>query len=191
VPPPCLHLTAPQSAWNVCILATNDPYTALKSTSFFFFKVSIQITLLCNAIEELRTTVTTMNTTLVKLVPAPIVSSTDSPEVPSLDALNITASPDESPVNISPVQLNVIPISTIPVVSPITAPAAFPAMTSITTELTVSPSTLPSPAPIGMPNPPAEALSGVQFGEAVRDVFLSQHWYLIAKGLQTGVFQSW
>ncbi|KAF9503280.1 hypothetical protein BS47DRAFT_1369649 [Hydnum rufescens UP504] len=148
-----------------------------------FQESSEKITLLCNAIAELRTTVTTMNMTLVKLVLAPVASGADSLEVPSLEALNITA----SPVDISPVQLNFIPISTIPIVSPIIAPAAFPAMMSITVGLTVSPSTLPSPAPIATPNPPTKALSGVQFGEAMRDVFFSQHWYLITKGLQTGV----
>ncbi|KAF9507843.1 hypothetical protein BS47DRAFT_1366330 [Hydnum rufescens UP504] len=139
--------------------------------------LSTQISLLSQVISELTAAIETMNLSLEMATPIP----------PSLSMINGAPVPDVIP----PAEPNEEPMA-----RPSIRPMAWCMMNSTNSVAIPSPALIlpSSPQPnaggiIG--SQPAVLLMNLPMSQETMEASLGRHWYLVMKGLQTGVFHSW
>jgi hypothetical protein len=190
----------------------------LTSIIIVFFEVSSQIVLLSQAISELTFAVSTLNDRVAEASPLSslhLVLSTSPSARAELDPsheLNVvsTGDPTEASTREPGVESTVIPAGEVAATPDTTSAiaracarasmrAAVHAALSAATPLVIpdtAPHVIPSvTSPGGLTAEPVVShvtpSSGLPPYETLVDASMGRHWYLVTKGLQTGVFQSW
>ncbi|KAF9506634.1 hypothetical protein BS47DRAFT_1399302 [Hydnum rufescens UP504] len=145
---------------------------------FTTFQVATQIARLNQAITDLTLGINIMNDRLSALPAPPLVSpssivpTVEPPiELPVRATSELATDPITEPMIVGSITMATPPVTMFPIIPSAPVPAILPIAPTLW-----SPSATP---PAHNPNDPQDSIA------------LSRHWYLVTKGLQTGVFQSW